>query len=382
MTDIMDDLLEEVEQLEQSTQELETAAQKTTNQKQQLDDATSQSTSEVHLLALETSKTAQEAAVQSHQAAQIAIKQAELLKEQELELNESNFNWRQAVRNANKELQAAKSSFSMMLITAIVVSIIAIGALGYLFYAMQKQDAQFKGEVLDMVATENTLLNKQITLKMDELASVIEMLTHQVSQVQIPTPKSTDSLQPIESKSDSKADLIEKTTEQSKPQQKTVQTTNDDALTTKASEEKPATPEKITHAESLTPNTVQNAITAQEYTELKKLIENVLSEQKTLQAKMPKTSAAAKGLSADQIKKLNDISWLVRKQAKTLTAIETKIGLKQNSKTAESNRNNVLKEIKNLQLQQSTLQKQLLEIHKALKKYADQANASYSYKAK
>jgi len=199
MSDIVDDLLEEVEQLEKSTQALETSVQKTVNQSQQVNESNAKASAEANLLALETAKTAQEAAIQSHQAAQSSIKQADSLKSQALELTESNFNWRQAVRNAAKEFKPAKNSFTIMLATSIIFSLIALGAMGYLLYAMQKQEAQFKGEVLDIITTENMLLNKKITLKIDELASVVEMLSLQVSKQNTAIQNNVVSALPVDS---------------------------------------------------------------------------------------------------------------------------------------------------------------------------------------
>ena len=424
MSDIMDDLLEEVELLEQSTEELESANQKTASQAQQLKEANERVASEANLLALETSKTAQSAAVQSHQAAQAAIKQAEALKEQVLELNESNFNWRQAVRNANKEIQSARTSFTIMLVTTVVFCLVALGSIGYLLYAMQKQEAQFKGEVLDMVSTENALLNKKITLKMDELASVIEILTEKVNQpaqaINHKTPVNIESNEtPLE---DSQQDthkhempesaidksVTGKTEEIDTPEPESItpiskgksehemdakhsadQNTYSDAKSesVKLTIEKAPIEEVKTASQIMTDETHVNKQTAmisqEEYTELKNLIEQVLTEQKSLQSQAQST-ASTSGLSPEQLKKLNGISWLVRQQAKTLKAIETRLGVESNGKALVSSNNTVLSELKNLQLQQGALQKQMQEMQSTIKKYTEQPKEAppYSYKAK
>ncbi|WP_321324216.1 hypothetical protein [Thiomicrorhabdus sp.] len=388
MSDIMDDLLEEVEQLEQSTQELESASEQSANQKQQIDKANNKASADANLLALETSKTAQEAAKQSHLAAKTAIKQAEILKEQTLELSESNFNWRQAVRNANKEIESIKGNFTIMLITSITFSLIALGAIGYLMYAIQKQEAQFKGDVLDMVSTENTLLDKKVTLKMDELASVIEILTQKVSQSTATHGKTAVSIHKIENSEDH-SDVIDTKNESEKTVPTDKEKSNATALQTHDKTDD-KTNDK-THTKELTALAKANlpteehtnlvTLSQEEYKELKALIEKLLAAQNALQTQTHHTTSS--GLNKDDAKKLNDISWIVRQQTKTLKEIEAKIGLKDN-KISHSNNDTILNELKNLQLQQSALQKQIVEMQSSVKKLANQPKEPqpYSYKAK
>lgn len=382
MSDIMDDLLEEVEQLEESTQALESATQNTVNQKQKLVEANNTASAEANLLALETSKTAQEAANQSHQAAKAAIKQAETLKEQVLELNESNFHWRQAVRNANKEIETIKGKFSIMLITSIIFSLIAVGAMGYLLYAMQNKQAQFKGEVFDMLSTENTLLDKKVTLKMDELASVIEILTHKVVQgangknIVDANNHKEESIEEIANKDQQANEHVADLAKELNTEQPTDKVEHPVNTHTEAKKPENKTAEKV-DVKTATAN-----ISKEEYAELKQLIEEVLSAQKSLKNQTHETKAA--GLTKDNVKKLNDISWLVRKQDKTLKTIEAKIGVNQKAANSHSNNNSILNELKHLQLQQGALQKQIQEMQSAIKKIADQTKEpqEYSYKAK
>ena len=400
MSDIMDDLLEEVEQLEKSTQEIESANQATTTQKQKIQEVTEEVNSNANLLALETSKTAQEAAVQSHQAAQTAIKQAESLKEQVLELSESNFNWRQVVRNANKEIQSSKGTFTVMLTTSIVFSFIAIGAMGYLFYNMQKQEAQFKGEVLDMISTENALLNKKITLKMDELASVIEIMTERVAQQAATNAQSVNTGQTESQKpeTDTTASVTTERTADVKAETESTSPSHNEEVKTAEHKQQVVQlaqteeiPEKIAAAEQNKLNATivaQNEVVAKEYAELKQLVEQMLTEQKAIQAQVQANAkqpvAATSGLNSEQLKKLNDISWLIRKQAKTLQSIQAKVGLKANNTVMQSKNSEILNELKHLKLQQGALQSQLQEMQTALKKFTEQPKepAPYSYKAK
>ncbi|GAB6069808.1 hypothetical protein JCM30760_09050 [Thiomicrorhabdus hydrogeniphila] len=374
----MDDLLEEVEQLENSTQALESATQNTANQKQKLVEANNTVSAEANLLALETAKTAQDAANQSHQAAKAAIKQAETLKEQVLELNESNFHWRQAVRNANKEIETIKGKFSIMLIISILFSLIATGAMGYLLYAMQNKEAQFKGEVFDMLSTENTLLDKKVTLKMDELASVIEILTHKVAQ-----GANVKNISDVRNHKEESIEEIANTDQQANEHVANLAK----ELNTEQPTEK-ATEPKTEHAteQSVSKNTDEKntnaSLSKEEYTELKQLIEQVLTAQKSLQNQTHVTNTV--GLTKDNVKKLNDISWLVRKQDKTLKTIESKIGINQKQSNKQSNSNSIVNELKQLQKQQTALQNQLNNMQAAIKKIDNQTKEPkpYSYKAK
>jgi len=400
MSDIVDDLLQEVEQLEESTQALDASVQKNVSQNQQVNESNAKASAEANLLALETAKTAQEAAIQSHQAAQSSIKQADSLKSQALELTESNFNWRQAVRNAAKDFKSAKSSFTIMLVTSIIFSLIALGAMGYLLYAMQKQEAQFKGEVLDIITTENMLLNKKITLKIDELASVVEMLTQQVSEQNTTMQNSVTSAHPIDSNNmDEKHPESVAPNKESPTSEDTKKTEHNEILDSEHSNNKKvdesqntqdthstaelqANETKATVLKEDAHHSTTTQISAEEFAELKTMVEKVLTEQKSLQEKVKQTPTSGSALTDKQVKKLNDISWLIRKQAKTLKDIQTRLGLKPSSKAQPNN--TVLNELKNLHKQQSMMQQQMLDMQKTIKKYteAPKEAAPYSYKAK
>jgi len=380
MSDIVDDLLLEVEQLEESTQELDSSVKKATNQASKASNASSNDSLDSNLIALEAAKTAQEASQQSHNAAQMAIKQAESLKSQALELSDANFNWRHAVNNASKEMKAAKGSFTVMLVTSIVFSLIALGAMGYLFYSIQKQQASFKGEVLDIISTENTLLNKKVTLKIDELASVVEMLEYRVSKLDTSNTQTPANTQEASDSTENEVKLnlpvVDK--EAQAIEQK-------EAMTEESSTS--STPSKEAQAPEENQQGVivhQNPISDEQVLEIKGLIEQVLAEQKKLKRSDQQTTTMTGGLTSKQIKKLNDISWLVRKQDKTLKAIEARLGVKSSSTKSTAPNKTVFNELKSLQKQQHALHQQMLEMQATIKKYTEEPKAPppYSYKAK
>lgn len=430
MSEIVDDLLHEVEQLEASTQDLESSVQKVNQQIDQAKKANQNASAEANLLALEAAKTAQEASIQSQKAAQTSIKQAEQLKAQALELNESNFNWRQAVRNAGKDFQSAKSSFAIMLTISIVISLAAAGAVGYLFYAMQKEEAKFKGEVLDIITTENTLLNKKITLKMDELASVIETLTYEVSKINTGAAPATT--MDIQSKAEMPMNDKHTVKQTEMPEEANIHSNKTETAVAMA----PTKTDGHNHQEMTEKAVVQamnsqdiaeavrpiiekaikehnhpmakmdDTISKDEVNQLKTLVEQVLTQQTALQTQLNKqaemiqvakkaqtTQAESKasrttnqpmmtsGLSEQQVKKLNDISWLIRKQSKTLKSIQARLGSTEKVAPASTT---VIAELQNLKQQQTMLQQQLLNMQKGMKTLIEKANKPnpYKYQAK
>ncbi len=417
MSNIVDDLLQEVEQLEQSTQQMNDNAQNVEKQKAQLKGA--QSTPiDAELIALETAKTAQEASLQSHLAAKAALKMADQLKSQGLELEEFNYNWRQSIRNNSKELQSAKSSFTMMMASSMVINIIALGVIGYFFYETNKQNAQFKGETLDIIQTESNLLNKKITLKVDELASLIEALSGDITRMKnsFSTPVKIHSAVDDNANETPPETLMDEHASAPKVEQKAEAhiETQDTKPETNHSVMHPAAATAIESASGAhhddiatsvhnqptadetkhkiqTPAMMNHSTTEQsviDYSEIKALIEKILAEQHKLQATTLAGSTTA-SLDDTQVKKLNDITWLVRKQEKVLKAIQTNLKNETSASPADSSTskaiNNTLNELKKqldlLTEQQLTIQNQVKNLQADLTKYASKPEP-YSYKLK
>ncbi|WP_019556672.1 methyl-accepting chemotaxis domain-containing protein [Thiomicrorhabdus arctica] len=388
MSNIVDDLLQEVEQLEESTQQLNDNVENVAAQNSQLKSGEASSI-DVDLIALETAKTAQEASLQSHLAAKAAVKTAEQLKSQSLELAEFNYNLRQSVRTATKEIQSTKKTFIALMVGSVVVNTIALSVIGYFFYETNKQNSQFKGQTLDIIQIESNLLSKKITLKVDELSSLIEAMSADIIRMKdtVTTPVKIHSTvndnsgempsktlinEPI---SDAKADSTTHSKESA--------TLHHDIATTAIAHE--TKDERQTSAMITRLKTEQSAI---DYSELKTLVEKILAEQHKLQA-MTLTGSTADSSDASQVKKLNDIRWLVRKQEKALKAIQANLtnGTAQHPADGSTSKgiNNTLNELKvQLRLlteQQLTIQKQVKNLQTDLTKYASKP-APYSYKAK
>ncbi len=406
MSNIVDDLLQEVEQLEESTQQLNDNAQKVSSQNSQLksDETTS---IDADLIALETAKTAQEASLQSHLAAKAAIKMAEQLKSQSLELEEFNYNWRQSIRTTSKEIQSAKTTFIALMTGSVVVNVIALSVIGYFFYETNKQNSQFKGETLDIIQIESNLLSKKITLKVDELSSLIEALSADIMRMkktfntpitihpalnELPSKDEHTTLsEDIKSNSEQTLDVAAQTEVDNQPEAK--QTVDMHTTVPHLDKAVPAVENHTNVNEYQKPEATPSVTSEQmkiDYTDIKKLVEKILAEQQKLQA-TTLASSATTSLMPAQVKKLNDISWIVRKQEKTLKAIQASLaskaplGKSENTQAINQTLNQTLNELKvQLRLlteQQLTIQGQVKNLQTDLTKYTA-TPAPYSYKAK
>lgn len=364
MSKIVDDLLQEVEQLEESTQQLNDNVQKVETQNSQLKSGETNSL-DADLVALETAKTAQEASLQSHLAAKAAIKMAEQLKSQSLELEELNYTWRQSIRTTSKEMKSAKTTFIALMAGSVAANIIALSVIGYFFYESNKQNSQFKGQILDIIQIESNLLSKKITLKVDELSSLTEALSGDIIRM--------------------KSTLNQSVKSQSSLNDNVAKTPGETAIKARTTDTKV---EQKTEAESDIQNATSeiNPSTATiDYSELKALVEKILAEQHKLQ-EITLAESRVGTLDASQVKKLNDISWLVRKQEKALKAIQANLTNGGATRPAvPSSINDTLNELKvQLRLlteQQLTIQNQVENLQADFKKYASEP-APYSYKAK
>ncbi|MBD3822477.1 MAG: hypothetical protein IE914_09515 [Thiotrichales bacterium] len=173
---ITDDLLDELDKLETSTETMEAEVGRVTENQETLAKTDSPNAIEAATISLESAKTAQQAAEQCQSAIETAVQLSQEQKRQAMELADSNVAWRQSVRNINKELDASKSSATIMLVIAILVSLISTSVMGFLFYSVHKKNEALKGAVEDIISTQSELLNKQMTLKTDQMVSLVESI--------------------------------------------------------------------------------------------------------------------------------------------------------------------------------------------------------------
>ncbi len=389
MSEIVDDLLNEVEQLESATKELESSTETVKQKQQTLADSSAKASSEAHLIALQTAKTAQEAASESQKAAEASIKQAEALKAEILELNESNFNWRQSVRNAGKDFKSAKSSMTIMLVTSIIFSLIAIGAAAYLLYSIKKQNEQYKGEVLDIIATENALLKKNITLKVDELAYVIENMQAPINQAALHMQDHKPSAQTEPAVEQPAGSPNEPALETTQP---TEQEQTSEVAATETTDQKPAEYHEAAPMVSQSAFSSEegqqlissvdwikaHAVTGEDLQKVKSLVADLQQQLIKLEQQSPTTTTS--GLTADQIKKLDGIGWLVRKQSKAIEELEKQLSALQKPSVGKD----YTQQFQSISAEQKAMKKQLAQIEKALDELTELSKEPppYSYRAK
>lgn len=404
MSEIVDELLKEVQELESATDTLETSSDKMQQQQQDYDNAKAGAAMEPDLIALETAKTAQEAAKQSQLAAQASIRQTENLKSEILEITESNFNWRQAVRHANQEFKAAKSTFSIMMITAILFSSIALAAAGYFMYSMKKQNEQLKGEIIDLLANENALLKKSINLKMDEMASVIENLNHPAN-VAANHLKTAEHNQTIDIASEAIPELsamhnqtgeAENTVTQTATQTETNPATNQvDKQSLMADESANQTTNKPNDKPAMNPAAMSADEKEQLMSQLSWLKENSMTKEDLVSIKAEldklntqvqalKTVKSASGLSAEQTKKLDGVHWLVRQQTKQIEELAKELKAVTTPKPDEKSATQTMSEFNAIKAQQAAMADQLKQIQKTIDELSELSKEPppYSYKAR
>lgn len=344
MSKIVSELLDEVEQLEDATQNLEAQTDSVKQKAEQVSSANAKVNQQAQLIALETAKVAQEAAQESQKAAAAAIKQADQYKAQVIDLSDSNQNWRKSLRTSVDDFKSTKSTITKMVVFVTIISFCMIGAAGYLLYASKKQAEMSKGELLDILSTENALLKKSMTLKIDELASVIENLSlpeHGPAHLPVKATAQTSS----EAKSDN-------------PQvnNSTLVWLEENGISKDQWQQLEAELIQIkAHISSLTETSANSTKTAE------------------------KTNTT---LTTEQTKALKDLSYLVRRQSKSIAAINAQV--KKLQYPTASSKQTLQAELDTIKLQQVQLNAELIKVQKELKILTDLAKqpVPYSYRAK
>lgn len=441
MSDFTDDLLDDLEQLESSTTELADHHQKATNNSKKLAKSSLAEAIDSASVSLEAAKAAQDAALESQKAAESAIKLSHELKGQIIELSDATTSWRQAARQSNQELGSNRSKMNIVAVITIMFSMISTGIMGWLVYQMNKKHELFKGEVLDLLQTETKLFNKSITLKVDQLSSLIEALSMDVqhlsssskqkmhsSMPQVPMqPAEANALIDLESEIP-QTEVAPKVAEE-KPADQPKAEVAKETMTPKMANAENMTEMKKTIEKLETPQVIEKVhtivepkiikvpelvykegISPAEHQKLKSLVEKIISQQSQLQAKLlsklaqikqqsahnMSTAATTKtvtnmksALTAKQEKQLNGISWLVRQQDKKLKEIQKQLAAQpKTAKTAKNQKefkelhvslNELKAHIQSLSEQQKTIASQVKKLQSVTNNLAAKP-APYSYK--
>lgn len=174
MKDIADDLINDLEDLENSTQELNEQVDQVVKNNATLDKYAGETAMETAVLMLEASKMAQESAISSQESASINLKLAGQQQQQIDSIHDAGISWRQTIRDANLEIKSSRGFFIGMLTSGIIVTLIAIGLMSWLVLMSKNNQAESQSKLLDMIQTESSLNQRQVNMKIDELASVVE----------------------------------------------------------------------------------------------------------------------------------------------------------------------------------------------------------------
>jgi hypothetical protein len=373
MSDNADDLLDELEQLEHASEKMADDVQQAKDKQSELGAAEAASELDAAALSLESSKTAQLAAEQSQKAAEAAVKMTHEQKAQLMELGDANVAWRQALRTASRDLKSSKNAVSIMMGVTVTVSLSAAGAMGWMLYHLTEKQQAFENEVADILTTESRLFQKDMTIKVDQLASLIESLVADIRRLS--QTESVGALPVLEGNDNTdQADV--KTAEASQPEAKseTAETMRKDSANAPRSDENtPATdrtaaadlPEESSSqtspdpqanaAESLAPVTTQvQALSDQSQAQQKALaqiqekLERLLTLQSQLEAKTlaelaeltqgqqkaasqaeaqgaSSEASTASSLSDEQAERLKAIAWSAFQERKMLKRIEASL---------------------------------------------------------
>lgn len=345
MSDTADDLLNELSHLNEATDEMEQQVTSATSKKAALDKSQKATSMDAVTVALEAAQTAHMAAEQSQHAAEKAINLAHEQKTQIVELSDANIAWRQSLRSAAKDIKSARNAVSVMMTVSITVSLASVGALGWLLYSLNNQYEQLKGDVLDIITTENTLFTKNLTLKVDQLSSLIEALA---SDIQRFTQGSTASAanSTLLSTPENTANLADQPLIDLKNEPQTESADQQKGAT--------ATPPEMTeqnrtdvNVEALRPVLADQS---KQLTQIETLIQQVLSEQQKLQAnalakmaqletlaqkiKQPSSTVQPAQLNEIQINQLKSIVASAKTQQQLLNEIRATLKTQPSSQTA------------------------------------------------
>ncbi|GEM_PF-2633038 len=344
-------------------------------------------------LALEAAKAAQEAAENSQKATEMAIKNAHELKAEVVELSDSNYAWRQAVKNANKEIKSAKNMVSILATISIIFSFAAAGIMGYYLYSLNKKYEQLKGEVLDIIQTESTLFQKKFNTKVDELSSLIEFLNSKVDKLSKNSPQTTH-ITPVTIHSSEQAEETPPSSKQMTVQYHT-QTAHKHTITEKVSvQNQPNQHATESYSTHINPKALE---------ELNQIVQKILHKQQALESLIQQTLHATQQnahrptiipdhtqtvmakLSPEDEKKLAAIRWLIKVQNKKIKAIQhaLKKGTKQEKRSEYMQLQTTLKaiqqQVQNLQNQQNELKSEVQSLKEETQKLS--IHRPYYYRA-
>lgn len=337
MSDTADDLLDELSQLEDASADMQKEVKTASDNNKKLEASGDADSLDSAALSLEAAKTAQLAAEQSQNAADAAIKLSHEQKAQVMELSDSNIAWRQSLRTASNDLKSAKNAVTIMMTVSIIFSVISVGIMGWLLSSLNKKHEALKGDIFDIINTENTLFNKNLTLKIDQLSSLIEALAADIQQLSRSTsgqnmPASEEKpLTPLEAEPKPQIEQPEASNTPEETQTPTLKTQMVRPDLTELKDEM----KHLSEARKEQLNRIQKLL--DEIVETQEKIQATTLHQASQKQAMPTTTVVSSGLTEAQVKKLNGIAWAVSTQRKLLKEIQKTLNAQKSVKAAPNN---------------------------------------------
>ena len=341
--DFSDGLLNDLQELDDITDDMQEIVGSVKESKKSIQHTSSPATIDSATVSLEAAKISQASAENSQQAIEAAIKLSHEQKKQTIELSDSTIAWRNSVSKANKAIASSKSTMAIMLTASIIVSLIAMGVVGYLYYSLNKKNELMKGEVLDIIATELSLSGKKNQLKLDQLASLFESLNARALAQNIPAPVIAEKPVSQPQKVQALDTPIKLTTENptitidNSEIKKQLHTYNQQ---TNKYQKQQTNIIKALQADIQQNQTMLSALTT--------LVQSTKEQIKTSVKSNIKTPVEVikPGLTDAQLKKIKNISWAVHKQGKVLKEIQRMIANKSDNSTQLNGINKLLNGLK------------------------------------
>jgi hypothetical protein len=301
--DFGDELLNDLKALDEATDDMEESVKIAKESEQKLANTDAPKTIDSVTIALQSAEISQSSAENSQRAVEAAIKLSHEQKQQAMELSDLTLGWRNTVNKAHKAIESQKKAVSIMLVVSLVLSSVAVGAVGFLYSSLNKKNELLKGDVLDIISTELSLSSKKYQTKQDQLGSLIESIN--IPQMAPVVKKET---------------IQQNTTPDKAPVTKVIETKvvkfDDSKINQQLVEFNQQQQKQIVKIEALLAKINQNQ-------------KNLTQSQTSPQMVSP-IKVTAMGLTESQLKKLNSISWAIDKQSKILQAIQKKVSAQNN----------------------------------------------------
>ena len=398
----VDDLLDVVEGLGVAEEELEQNLANNRQKQNDLQDVSAEAKVDSSLLALEAAKAAQDAATQSQEAAHASLKLSEKMREHTDELSNANFNWRQSVRNAGTQLSDSKKMFVSMMIITLILALAAIGLIGAIYYNLNNKQEQLKGEILDIIQTENALFKRDLSVKIDDLAAQIEASRFYVEKLAAGKPEFTEHTDTAQSNQSALQASAEENSEAHSGMADGAIHANEEIKTAKAAEPPTHSIPSSNVTDTITTQQLEQVIhnqlqpvfanlneQVQELNKQQELLSTAIAQLNINATKPPESTANnISQLNSKQSQQLADIRWLVSKHDKHLKTISEQLEKIKSTPVASAtdgkSQQRLEQQFSQMQTQQKLIEEQLTKLQENIELIMKRINEDkpYSYKAK